>query len=131
YERLIVRLVPRVDKSGFAEEFYELEPEKDDLIITKNTYDAFTNRNLDTYLKKNNIQYVIAAGVFADGCVHASIQGGFSKGYNFFILKDLIETTDLKIRQELKEKLIRFTWPVMFGRTIESDELFEYVKQDE
>ncbi|MBW3011095.1 cysteine hydrolase, partial [Candidatus Woesearchaeota archaeon] len=38
------------DKSGFREKFYGVKPEKDDLIFTKNHYDAFTNLKFVNYL---------------------------------------------------------------------------------
>ncbi len=115
------------DKSGFSEKFFELEPKKNDYIITKNTYDAFTNLKLDKFLKKQKIKYIVVAGVFGDGCVESTIQGGFSMGYNFIILKDLIETTDVEIRQKLQKLLKEYTWPIMFGKTINSKSFFDFV----
>ena len=32
------------DKTGKAEAFYKLKPEKNDLVINKNTYDAYSNK---------------------------------------------------------------------------------------
>ncbi len=113
------------DKTGFSEKFFEIVPEKNDTIITKNGYDAFTNPKLDKLLKRRRVKYVVITGIFGDGCVNSTIQGGFSKGYNFVILKNLIETTDVKIRQELQMLLKEFTWPKMFGKTINSDEFFK------
>lgn len=117
------------DKTGFSEKFFNIEPEKEDFVITKNHYNAFTNPKLDQFLQKNKVKYVIVTGVFGDGCVESTIQGGFSKGYNFIILKDLIETTDVKIRQRIQKLLKDYTWPVMFGRTINSKELFKFVNK--
>lgn len=111
------------DETGFSEEFYLVKPEKKDLVITKNTYDAFANPKLEEILRKNNIQYLVIAGVFTDGCVLATICGGFQKGFNFVILKDLVETSDVKKRQELQKYLIDYTFPVQYGRTITSEEL--------
>tara|TARA_Y100000034_G_C6907867_1_gene421892 strand:- start:5387 stop:6001 length:615 start_codon:yes stop_codon:yes gene_type:complete len=116
------------DKSGFSEKFFELKPEKNDFIVTKNNYDAFTNPKLNKLLKKQKIKHVIITGIFGDGCVHSTIQGGFSAGYNFIILKDLIETTDVKIRQRLQKLLKEYTWPTMFGKTINSKYFFDFVK---
>ncbi|MBW3017806.1 isochorismatase family protein, partial [Candidatus Woesearchaeota archaeon] len=113
------------DKSGFSEKFFMVEPGKDDLIFTKNHYDAFTNQKLVTYLKKKKIKFLIVAGIFGDGCVNATINGGFSKGFNFVILKDLIETTDEKIRQDLQNLMKKYVWPVMYGRTINSKEFLK------
>lgn len=116
------------DKTGFSEKFFRIEPEKDDVIITKNSYDAFTNPKLDKILKARKIKYIAVAGVLGDGCVHATIQGGFSRGHNFIILKDLIETTDMKTRQELQRLLKDFLWPVAFGRTIDSKDFFRMIR---
>ncbi len=116
------------DKTGFSEDFYMVKPDKEDTIITKNSYDAFTNPKLDEMLKNKKIKYIIITGIFADGCVNSTIQNGFSKGYNFIILKDLIETTDVKIRQRLQRLLKEYTWPVMFGKTIESKDLSKYIR---
>ena len=58
------------DKSGFSEEFFCLKPDKDDFIVTKNSYDAFTNPMLEKILKKMKVNHIIVTGVFADGCVH-------------------------------------------------------------
>lgn len=117
------------DKTGFPEEFFGVVPDKNDLIITKSSYDAFTNPNLDKFLNRKKVKYVLVTGIFGDACVHSTIQGGFSKGYNFIMLKDLIETTDVKIRQELLRLLKEFTWPKMFGKTINSDEFFKRTRQ--
>jgi nicotinamidase-related amidase len=43
-------------EGGFEEEFYVVKPQIGDTIITKNTYDAFTNPELESYLKENGIR---------------------------------------------------------------------------
>ncbi len=116
------------DKPGFNEKFFEVNPEKKDFIVTKNTYDAFANLKLNKFLKKHKIKYIIVTGVFGDGCVDSSIKGGFSAGYNFVILKDLIETSDVKIRQDLQKLLKKYTWPIMFGKTINSKDFFKLIE---
>lgn len=111
----------------FSDEFYMVKPKKDDPIFEKNSYDAFVNPNLDKLLKKKKIQYLIPTGVLGDGCVHATIQGGFSKGYNFIIPKDLVETTDLIIRQKIIKLMRNFYWPMLYGKTINSKDIFDYI----
>lgn len=113
------------DKTGFSEKFFELEPAKEDIVITKNTYSAFANPEFEKMLKEKGIQYLIIVGVFTDGCVLTTICDGFTKGLNFIILKDLIETTDVKIRQELQKILVEYTFPILYGKTITSKELLE------
>lgn len=113
------------DTTGFDEEFYTVKPEESDFVIAKNTYDTFTNEELLKKLKEKGIKYIVVAGIFSDGCVLASVVSGFAKGFNFVILKDLIETTDDETRQELQKLLIKFTFPKMYGKTIMSDELLK------
>lgn len=110
------------DTSGFAEQFYALDVEPTDVVIAKNSYDAFTNDVFAKTLKDRGIKYIIMTGIFTDGCVLATVVSGFSQGYNFVILKDLIETTDVAVRQELQINLIEFTFPKMYGKTITSEE---------
>jgi len=117
------------DETGFSEKFYKVTPEKEDIVITKNSYDAFTNPELNKVLKEKGIKYIVVAGIFGDGCVHATIAGGFSAGYNFIILKDLIETADVPIRQELQQKLKDYTWPIMYGSTLNSDDFLKSWKR--
>jgi len=115
------------DHNNTGSDFYLVHPEKNDVIITKNTYDGFSNPKLDKILKKNKIKYLIITGIFGDACVHSTVQGGFSKGYNLVFLKDLIETADRKEKQELQKLLKKYAWPKMFGKTINSKEFFTKV----
>lgn len=110
------------DKSGFPEEFYQIKPEKNDLVITKGTYDAFANTELEKILKEKGIQYLVVAGIFTEGCVLSTICNGFSAGFNFVILEDLIETADSEKRQELSKLLKARVFPFLYGKTITSEE---------
>jgi len=113
------------DDTGFSEQFYLLSPKKDDIVMTKNTYDTFTQRDFREFLTSKKIRYLIITGVFGDACVMATISGAFSNGYNLIILKDLIETMDHKIRQDLQKLLKEFTWPTLYGKTITSKEFLK------
>ncbi len=110
------------DTTGHPERFYRI-PTAGALVITKNSYDAFANEDLIRALKDMHVRDVIVAGIFGDGCVMASICGGFSKGYHLIIAKDLIETTDDAARQILQQQLKQRTWPLMYGMTIESQQI--------
>jgi nicotinamidase-related amidase len=116
------------DTTGFDEEFHTVKPEEGDLVIAKNTYDAFANNKFVKELNNRGIKYVVVTGIFTDGCVLASVVSGFARGYNFVILKDLIETTDSQTRQELQKMLIEFTFPKMYGKTLSSEEFLEQMK---
>lgn len=117
------------DTSGFDEKFHTVEVVDSDFVIAKNTYDVFANDDFVEKLKEKGIKYIIMTGIFTDGCVLASVASGFSKGYNFVILKDLIETTDVDTRQQLQKLLIEFTFPKLYGRTLLSSELLAEMKR--
>ncbi len=110
------------DSSGFAEEFYCLTPGKDDIIATKDTNDALADPKLIAQLQAQGIKYIVTTGIFTDGCVLATVVSGFSKGFNFVVLKDLVETTDSPRRQRLQQDLLEFTFPYMFARVVSSEE---------
>lgn len=113
------------DKTRFGEGFYQVKPEKNDIIITKNSYDAFTNPDLEKILKNKKIENIIMTGVFGEGCVNATIQNGFSRGYNFVMLKDLIETMDDKEKQQLLWLIKKYTWPLLYGPTVTSKQFMK------
>jgi nicotinamidase-related amidase len=110
------------DTAGHAEQFYAI-PTDGASIFAKNSYDAFTNEEFVKALRAMQVRYVIVTGVFGDGCVLATICGGFSRGYHFIIAQDLIETTDDKDRQAIQRHLKQTTWPLMYGTVIESREI--------
>jgi nicotinamidase-related amidase len=105
-----------------AEQFYGL-PSDGVRVVVKNSYDAFTSEALVKALEEMRAEYIIVAGVFGDGCVLATICGGFSKGYHLIIASDLIETTDDEERQALQQHLKRRMWPLMYGPTVGSSHI--------
>lgn len=117
------------DESDFEKNFYTVIPRKEDVVITKNTYDTFSNTKFNKILKDNKIKYLVITGVFTDGCVLATVCGGFSKRYNFVILNDLVQTTDEKIRQQLCQYLLNYTFPIMYGKTMTSQKFLNSWKR--
>ncbi|MDR1300404.1 MAG: cysteine hydrolase [Candidatus Nomurabacteria bacterium] len=110
---------------SFEEEFYVVQPQETDTIITKNTYDAFSVPEFEKSLRAKGIQNLVICGVFTDGCVLSTIINGFSRGFDFIILKDIVETTDSPVRQELQTALLEYTLPMQYGKVMTGDELLE------
>jgi nicotinamidase-related amidase len=78
-------------------------------------------------LKKRKVKNIIVAGVLGEGCVNATIQSGFSKGYAVTILKDLIETMDNNGKQELLRLLKKYSWSQLYRKTITSKQLLRAI----
>ena len=110
---------------GFEEEFYAIKPASSDKVITKNTYDAFMGTELDKLLRERGVREIVVAGVFTDGCVLSTIINGFSRGYNFTMLRDLVETTDLPVRRRLQEDLLEYTLPMQYGKVLLSGDFLD------
>ena len=64
-----------------------------DRYFPKRAGNAFTNRDLDTFLRARGIGRVILAGVFAHACVCATARGALRRGYRVAILEDGVATT--------------------------------------
>ena len=108
-------------EEGFEEEFYHIAPAETDFVVKKNTYDCFASSELVDYLEQRGVTDLVVCGVFTDGCVLSTIASGFSKGYNFIIPRDLVETTDLPIRQDMQKILLDYTFPIQYGKVVDSD----------
>ncbi len=85
-------------------------------------YYYFSDTELENKLRKKGIQYLVITGVFTEGCVLSSVVVGFSKGFNFVILKDLIETADSEDRQRISEDIKNRIFPFLYGRTMNSED---------
>ncbi len=98
-----------------------IQIDESDVILEKNNYSAFTNPKLSELI---NDAYLIA-GVYADGCVNATIVEGWSKEYFTYIVKDLVESMDSETKQYHKNHLVNNTWPLMYGHIIQTQNIYE------
>jgi len=78
-----------IGTEGF--EYYKVNPDKkDNTLIVKNEYNAFTNPDLNNLLKKLGVKNVIINGVFTSRCVRSTVQGAVEHKYGVIIPKDLV-----------------------------------------
>ena len=98
-----------------------IQIEENDIIVEKNNYSAFTNPKLSELIDDS---YLIA-GVYADGCVNATIVEGWSRGYFTYIVKDLVESMDSETKQYHRNHLLNQTWPLMYGHVILTQNIYK------
>ena len=60
--------------------------------FTKMFGNAFTNRKLNDFLKKNNVDDVYIVGIDATKCSFFTAKGSIKKGYNTFMVKEGLAT---------------------------------------
>jgi len=99
--------------------FYKIQPEKQERIFDKNLYSAFsgTQGQLEAYLKNNNIEHLVISGIYSTGCVNATICEAFHHGYKLSIIRDCVETFDKAANQAYQKHLLK-DWLYMYGEVI-------------
>lgn len=92
-------------------------------VVTKNYFsksrgDAFSNPNLDKFLKDNDITDVYIGGLYAEACISATTKGAIRHNYLTTVLTDCIATKTEKKRQKMIGK-----YKEMGAKTMISDQL--------
>jgi nicotinamidase-related amidase len=59
-------------------------------IFSKGQADAFSNSDLDGFLRDKQVDHVVLAGVFADACVYYTAEGALNRGYRVTVLRDAV-----------------------------------------
>lgn len=77
----------------------ELEPQPDEIRVTKHRSSAFQGTDLDLVLRSNDIRTVVITGVVTNGCVNATFIDAVMNDYYTFVVRDCVATT----RQDLHE----------------------------
>ncbi len=88
----------------------EAELAKDLLVVSKNIYDkyegnAFSNKELISFLQSNDVDEVEVIGVDGGGCVSLTAIGAIENGYKTVLNTDLIGTMFEKQKTKYYEKL--------------------------
>ncbi len=76
-----------------SEIIQDLSPLADELVIRKNTYDAFFKTGLDEFLKDRSIEQVLITGVLTHLCCETTARSAFVRGYEVYIPADGLTTS--------------------------------------
>lgn len=78
-------------KNGWGAEIVkELAPNKEDIIIRKQSYSAFFETNLDEVLKSLKIKTLIFTGCVTNVCILFTALVAFERGYEIILKKDCL-----------------------------------------
>jgi nicotinamidase-related amidase len=74
------------------------------VVINKNYFpkrigDAFSNPELIAFLKRNSIDEILVAGVYAEACILQTLKGALRNGFHVKVLADGVGTRSHKKRQ--------------------------------
>lgn len=81
--------------SVFAEFHKDLQPTKDDRIITKATPSAFVGTDLEQQLKAKGIKQLIVTGLMTHMCVSTTSRDAVPKGFSVIIPEDATATRSI------------------------------------
>jgi nicotinamidase-related amidase len=74
--------------ADWADLIPELDQQPSDHLVTKKTWGAFTNTDLDTYLKGQGVTQVVMAGVATSAGVESTARFAHELGYNVTLASD-------------------------------------------
>ena len=74
--------------AGWTDLLPELNQQPEDHIVTKQTWGAFTNTDLDEYLKKQRVTQVVIVGISTSAGVESTARHAFELGFNVTLAVD-------------------------------------------
>ena len=81
----------------------EINPQSDDIVLTKTTDSALTGTNLRLLLSNIGIKNVVCSGIFTDQCVSSTVRSLADESFNVIVVEDCCAAaTDEIHRHELE-----------------------------
>jgi nicotinamidase-related amidase len=83
----------------------ELEPQPDDLIVSKQRWGAFIGTSLDEELRRRGVTQVFLTGVATSAGVESTARSAYDHGYNVVLVADAISDRDADAHRHGVEKI--------------------------
>ena len=77
-----------VNNTWNTEIIHQLQPQADDIIITKNRFNGFYQTSLDSILRRLGKKYLIVTGCTTSVCVESTVRDASFRGYMPIVLAD-------------------------------------------
>ncbi|MDH7508484.1 MAG: isochorismatase family cysteine hydrolase [Methanomassiliicoccales archaeon] len=90
-----------------SEVIQDLKIHKGDHVIEKTTYSSFYNTELDSVLRRHNVDEVIIVGVTTDICVRHTAADAFFRGYKIIIPKECVQTISDEVQERALDEMKR------------------------
>ncbi|WP_172284126.1 cysteine hydrolase family protein [Chryseobacterium sp. LAM-KRS1] len=83
----------------------EVLPEKDEVIVTKKRFSAFTGSDLEVVLRGKEIRHLILTGISTSGVVLSTLREAADKDYELTVIEDCCADRDSEVHQVLTAKV--------------------------
>ncbi len=110
------KMIRPVDQKN--EEFYQITPSSEDIILPKHRYSAFIGTPFDAILRANGIKTLILTGVATNVCVESTGRDGFMMDYHIVVPSDLTAG----VTDQVKEMSL-YNLGTFFGHVVESEQI--------
>ena len=100
--------------------FDPLQPQGDEICVTKTTDSALTGTNLRLILHNVGIKNVICAGIFTDQCVSSSVRSLADESFNVIVLEDCCAAGSMELHERELEILNMIYCHVMSSGELKS-----------
>ena len=110
----------RAFPDGWTELVPELKAQSGDLLVTKHSWGAFANTDLDAKLKERGVTQIVIAGIATATGVEATARQAYELGYNVTLVTDAM--TDM--RAEAQEYSVTNVFPRL-GETGSTQEVLD------
>lgn len=117
---------PRLEKlpDGFADLMPELRTRPGDTIVTKRTWGAFANTNLEEILKKRGVTQVVLSGVATATGVESTARQAYEAGFHVTLVIDAMSDT----REEAHAYSLKSIFPRL-GETCHTQDILNLLEQ--
>lgn len=112
--------VPVAAEGTWGAEFYGLDPDPRDLVITKHRYSAFSHTPLPLVLRATGASTLVITGVQTDVCVLSTARDALDHGVLPIVVADAVATTDQAAHQAALDSV-----RVRMGPVVDSDDVIE------
>jgi nicotinamidase/pyrazinamidase len=76
-------------------------------VFRKDRADAFSNPQLDQFLRSHAVDHLVLAGVFADASVYYTAEAAMNRGYKVQVVRDAVASTSDARRDHALDALLR------------------------
>lgn len=91
----------------------ELQPVRDEIVVTKTTDSALTGTNLRLILHNLGVKTVICCGIFTDQCVSSTVRSLADESYRVIVLEDCCAAATQELHDKELEIINRIYCQVM------------------
>jgi ureidoacrylate peracid hydrolase len=111
-------------EGGWGSEFYQINPARNEMVLTKHAFSAFIGTDLQERLLAKGIETLMVTGVLTNVCCESTLRDGFMLGFYTFLIEDCCAAIDQAAHRATVENVRNY-----FGWAAKSGDLIPFLQQ--